>query len=242
MPLPLLAHKKIQLSSPDGRIEFYFELVDKTPSYTVLFNGKTLIGQSGLSLRFDNGNFESDLTLQRPVYRDGSEQYELIIGKAKKIKAAYKEVTLPLKETKRPFRSINIVVRVFDDGLGFRYEYPEQKNWPAYTLLEENTTFNIAGDPMIHNLFLPNYTTSHEGEYSHQSWSDLKPDTLMDMPVLLEFSNNAYMAITEAALLDYAGMYLMKQQGKLVSKLSPLPGQSAIKVKAACPITVPGGY
>ena len=101
MPLPLLAHKKIQLSSPDGRIEFYFALVNKTPSYTVLFNGKTLIGQSGLSLRFDNGNFESDLTLQRPVYRDGSEQYELIIGKAKKIKAAYKEVTLPLKETKK---------------------------------------------------------------------------------------------------------------------------------------------
>ena len=235
MPLPLLAHKKIQLSSPDGRIEFYFQLVDKTPTYTVLFNGKILIGQSKLGLRFDNGNFENDLTLQRPVYRDGSEQYELITGKAKNINARYKEVTLPLKETMKPFRAINIVVRVFDDGLGFRYEYPEQKNWPAYTLLEENTTFNIAGDPMIHNLFLPNYTTSHEGEYSHQSWSDLKADTLMDMPVLLEFSNNAYMAITEAALLDYAGMYLMKQQGKLVSKLSPLPGQSAIKVKAALP-------
>ena len=235
MPLPLLAHKKIQVSSPDGRIEFYFELVDKTPTYTVLFNGKTLIGQSELSLRFDNGNFENDLTLQRPVYRDGTEQYELITGKAKKIKASYKEVRLPLKETKKPYRAINIVVRVFDDGLGFRYEYPGQKNWPAYTLLEENTTFNIAGDPMVHSLFLPNFTTSHEGEYSHQSWSDLKPDTLIDMPVLLEYPNNAYMAITEAALLDYAGMYLMKQQGKLVSKLSPLPGQSAIKVKAGLP-------
>jgi len=235
MPLPLLAHKKIQLSSPDGRIEFYFELADKMPTYTVLFNGKTLVGQSNLSLRFDNGNFGNDLTLQRPVYRDGAEQYELVTGKAKKINAKYKEVTLPLRETKKPFRIINIVVRVFDDGLGFRYEYPEQKNWPAYTLLEENTMFSIAGDPMIHNLFLPNYTTSHEGEYSHQSWSDLKPDTLMDMPVLLEYPNNAFMAITEAALLDYAGMYLMKQQGKLVSKLSPLPGQSAIKVKAGMP-------
>lgn len=235
LPLPLLAHKKVQLLSPDGRIEFNFELVDKTPTYTVLFNGKTLVGQSKLGLRFDNGNFEDDLKLQRPVYRDGSEQYELITGKAKKINARYKEVTLPLKETKKPFRAVNIVVRVFDDGLGFRYEYPEQKNWPAYTLLEENTTFKLAGDPMIHNLFLPDYTTSHEGEYSHQTWSNLKVDTLIDMPVLLEFSNNAYMAITEAALLDYAGMYLVKQQGKLVSKLSPLPGQSVIKVKAALP-------
>ena len=55
------------------------------------------------------------------------------------------------------------------------------------------------------------------------------------MPALFEFPGNIYMAITEAALLDYAGMYLMKQQGKLVSKLSPLPGQSAVKVKAVLP-------
>ena len=127
------------------------------------------------------------------------------------------------------------MVRVFDDGLAFRYEFPQQNNWSAYTLLEENTTFNLAGDPMVHSLFLPNYTSSHEGEYSHLSWSDVKSDTLMDMPALFEFSGNVYMAITEAALLDYAGMYLMKQEGKLVSKLSPLPGQSAVKVKAGLP-------
>ncbi|MEP7372166.1 MAG: glycoside hydrolase family 97 protein [Chitinophagaceae bacterium] len=234
-PLPLLAHKKIQIASPDGQIEFHFELVNKTPAYTVSFKGQILIRQSKLSLRFDNGNFENDLTLNMPVYRDGSEQYELVTGKARKVNAQYKEVSLPLKETKQPFRLINVVVRVFDDGLAFRYEFPEQKNWPACTLLEENTTFNLAGDPMLHSLFLPNYTSSHEGEYTHQLWSDAKSDTLMDMPVLLEFPGNAYMAITEAALLDYAGMYLMKQQDKLVSKLSPLPGQSAIKVKAGLP-------
>jgi alpha-glucosidase len=235
MPLPLLAHKKIQVASPNGYIEFHFELVDKTPAYTVLFKGKTLIGQSKLSLGFDNGIFENDLTLHKPVFRDGSEQYELVTGKAKKINAKYKEVTLPLKETKQSFRIINIVVRVFDDGLAFRYEFPLQNNWSAYTLLEENTTFNLAGDPMTHSLFLPNYTSSHEGEYSHQSWSNVKSDTLMDMPVLFEFSNNTFMAITEAALLDYAGMYLMKQKGTLISKLSPLPGQTAIKVKAGLP-------
>ena len=128
MPLPLLAHKKIQIASPNGQIEFHFELVDKTPTYTVLFNGKTLIGQSKLSLQFDNGNFENNLTLYKPVYRDGIEQYELVTGKAKNVNAQYKEVTLPLKEARQPFRTINIVVRVFDDGLAFRYEYPQQNN------------------------------------------------------------------------------------------------------------------
>jgi len=235
MPLPVLAHKKIQIASPNGQIEFHFELVNKTPAYTVLFKGQILIRKSKLSLRFDNGNFENDLVLQMPVFRDGYEQYELVTGKTKKVNAEYKEVSLPLKEIRQPFRIINIVVRVFDDGLAFRYEYPEQGNWPAYTLLEENTTFNLTGDPMLHGLFLPNYTSSHEGEYSHLPWSGVKSDELMDMPVLLEFSGNVYMAITEAALLDYAGMYLMKQQSKLVSKLSPLPGQAAIKVKAGLP-------
>jgi alpha-glucosidase len=235
MPLPLLAHKKIQLASPNGHIEFHFKLVDKTPVYTVLFNGKTLVGQSKLSLRFDDGLFENNLKLNKPVFRNGSEQYELLVGKAKQVNTQYKEVTLSLEETKQPFRKINIVVRVFDDGLAFRYEYPQQKNRAAYTLLEENTTFDLAGDPMVHALLLPGYITSHEGLYTHLPLSSVQSDTLMDMPALFQFPGNIYMAITEAALLDYAGMYLMKQQGRLVSKLSPLPGQTAVKVKAGFP-------
>ena len=57
----------------------------------------------------------------------------------------------------------------------------------------------------------------------------------MDMPTLFEFSNNTFLAITEAALLDYAGMYLAKQDGMLTSKLSPLPRQKDVKVKAVLP-------
>ena len=57
----------------------------------------------------------------------------------------------------------------------------------------------------------------------------------MDMPVLLQFPGNTYMAITEAALLDYAGMYLIKRNGMLTSQLSPLPNQPNIKVKATFP-------
>jgi len=63
----------------------------------------------------------------------------------------------------------------------------------------------------------------------------VKPDTLMDMPALLEFPGNVFMAITEAALLDYAGMYLSKHDDVLISKLSPLPKQPAIKVTGTLP-------
>ena len=232
---PVRAQKKIQLTSPDKRIAFNFRMIDKKPFYNISFKGKSLVEESGLSLQVENGHFESEMVMSKPVFRNGSENYELIVGKARNVTARYNEVTLTIAELKAPFKKINIVARVFDDGLAFRYEYPQQNQWDSYELLEENTTIDVAGDPMVHTLMLPNYTTSHEGEYSHLRWSDLNPDTLMAVPVLFEFPGNIFMAITEAALLDYAGMYLMKQQDKLVSKLSPLPGQSAVKVKANLP-------
>ena len=86
----------------------------------------------------------------------------------------YQEVRIPLERNVAPFRKINLVVRAFDDGIAFRYEFPQQKNWTSFTLLDENTTFKLTGNPTVHTLFLPNYTTSHEGIYSTLPLSDVK--------------------------------------------------------------------
>ncbi len=238
----VFAQKNIKLASPNGSVIFSFKLINKTAAYRVSFKGKTIVDNSALSLNFENGNFENNLKVSNPVYRDTVEDYELVVGKSKKVHEHYKEVTIPLEETVSPQRQINFVVRAFDDGIAFRYEFPLQKNWSSFTLLDENTTFRFIGNPMVHTLFLPNYTTSHEGVYSSLHLSDVKEDTLMDMPTLFEFPGNIFVTITEAALLDYAGMYLMKHNGVLISKLSPLPGQSANsplggggKVKATLP-------
>lgn len=231
----LVAQKKVHLSSPDKNIHFQFELSRSGPSYAVTYKGKKIIAPSALDFRFDNGDFKTNLGLNKPITQKGFEEYELIVGKASKIISSYNELILPLEESKAPARKINLVVRAFDDGIAFRYEFPQQSNWPEYELLEENTRFNLVGDPMTHALFLPNYTTSHEGEYSHLPFTRIKSDTLMDMPALFEFPGNVYIAITEASLLNYAGMYLQKENGQLISKLSPLPGQANIKVKAPLP-------
>src|SRR6185295_17047012 len=69
--------------------------------------------------------------------------------------------------------------------------------------------------------------------------SEVKEDTLIDMPALLQFPNNIYVAITEAALVNYAGMYLSKHNGVLTSKLSPTPAQPEVKVKATLPHHTP---
>ena len=108
-----------------------------------------------------------------------------------------------------------------------------------YTLTDENTSFNLTGNPTARVAFLENFTTSHEHRYNVMPLKDIKNDTLIDMPALFEFPGKIYMGITEANLLDYAGMSLMKRNGILTSQLSPLPGQKEIKVKADLPHQTP---
>ena len=236
---PANAQKNIRLSSPDGNISFSFKLVNKTMNYSVAFKQKKLIDNSFLGLQFDSDNFANNIKIGKPLYRDTTEDYNLVVGKTSHVHTRYKEVTIPLQEYLSPFRKINFIVRIFNDGLAFRYQIPEQKNFSSFVLLDENTTFNLTGNPLVHTLFLPNYTSSHEGDYSNLPLNEINPDTLMDMPTLFEFPGKIFMAITEAELVDYAGMYLSKQNNVLVSKLSPLPHQTAIKVKAALPHNSP---
>ena len=233
--LPAPAQKKISLTSPDGNILFSFRLLNKTMEYSVTFRQKRIIDYSSLGLHFDDNNFNANLTINKPVIRDTSEDYELVTGKTRLVHTHYKEVIIPVKEMAAPFRKINLVVRVFNDGLAFRYEILQHRNFTSFTLTDENTTFKLTGNPKVHTLFLPGYTSSHEGEYSSVSLSEVKQDTLMDMPTLFEFPGKIYLAITEAALLDYAGMYLSKHNDVLISKLSPLPKQTTIKVTSTLP-------
>jgi len=237
--IPVSAQKKISLTSPDGSISFSFKLVKNSMNYSVAFKQKILIDNSSLGLQFDSDNFANNIKMNKPLYRDTTENYDLVVGKTSHVHTHYKEVMIPLQEYLSPFRKINFIVRIFNDGLAFRYQIPEQKNFSSFILLDENTTFNLTGNPEVHTLFLPNYTSSHEGVYSDIKLNEMQQDTLMDMPALFEFPGKIYMAITEAELVDYAGMYLSKHNNVLISKLSPLPHQTAIKVKAALPHNSP---
>jgi alpha-glucosidase len=120
-------------------------------------------------------------------------------------------------------------------ALLFDMNFPGKKNWSEYTMTDENTQFNIAQNPKVKSLFLPNFTTSHEGLYQNNQLQNIGENKLMDVPALFEFPDKSYLAITEASLRDYAGMYLVKKNGVLQSELSPLPGQQEEKVKATLP-------
>lgn len=233
------AQKNIRLASPDGSIIFLFHLNAGKAFYNVSYKNNKIINDSKLRLAFADGDFENDLRVNKPFYKDSIEDYDLIVGKTKHVHDNYKEVTIPLEQSKGDHRKINIIVRAFNNGVAFKYFFPAQNGWNDFVLTDEHTDFNLANNPTVHALLLPNYTTSHEGEYTTVALNNLTADTLMDMPATFEFSNHIYLSITEAALLDYAGMYLSKHDGILTSKLSPLPHQTEIKVKASTPHSSP---
>lgn len=225
----------IRLASPNGQIGFTFRVND-TASYTVSYKNKPIITNGSISFNFlEMGEFKRNLKAARPVFRKGEEDYELIVGKSRFVHQPFQEVVIPIEQTKPPYTIINLQVRAFDDGLAFRYEFHGQHNFTQFSLTDEHTTFKLAGNPDVLALLLPSYTTSHEGEYTLSTFSKLREDTLLDMPALFTFPGPTYVAITEAAQLDYAGMYLVKQGNILISSLSPLPGQTQVKVKATLP-------
>ena len=240
----LFAQNNVRLTSPDGRIQFTLRANEDVPAYSIAFKKKFLIENSPININLEGmGMFRQSFISTPAVHKEVNESYQLIVGKASMIKNHYRHTTISLQDKLNKNYKFNIEVRVFNDGVAFRYLFPKRNDRPSITVLDEITQFRFTADPVVKALLLPNFTTSHEGLYTTAPLSKIKEDTLMDMPALFQFPNKIYMAITEAALLDYAGMYLSKQHGILRSKLSPLPnqqlnsplGDGAIKVKVTLP-------
>jgi alpha-glucosidase len=235
----VFAQNKVSVASPAKEFIFRFAIVQGHPEYSVAYKGKSLAEHSRLGLTFAGNFFGSDIKMGPVALSDGIDDYKLPQGKTSHVHDEYKEAAIPMQERNGLKRLISLRVRVFNDGVAFRYELPGQKDWHNYTLTDENTQFNLTGNPTATVAFLENFTTSHEHRYNVMPLKEIANDTLMDMPALFEFPAKVYMSITEANLVNYAGMSLMKRNGILTSQLSPLPGQDVVKVKANLPHHTP---
>ena len=235
----LQAQKIYSVTSSDGTIIFNLLPKDQKLFYTITYKNKKVVEASPLGLEFDNPGWNGPFHAGKAAIRDSSEDYELVVGKTKKVHDHYREMIVPFIQDQAPFLQFQIIVRLFKNGVAFRYSLPDQPAWHSFSLLKENTAFHLTGDPVVHSLLLPSFTTSHEGYYSSFNLSQLKEDTLMDMPTLFEYPGTMYIAITEAALLNYPGMYLVKHDGNITTSLSPLPGQRIVKAKGSFPFQTP---
>lgn len=225
------AQQRLSVASPDGEVRFTLNITPQAITYDVNYKKQSVITNSLLGFDFDSGEFGSNLKTGKVQRKKIDETYKLVIGKVNTARDYCNQIIIPLQETSAPGRLVNLTVRAYNDGVAFRYEFPEQKNWSSYVMYDEKTQFNLNGNPMALVMYLPGYVNSHEGIYNHIRYNKIASKRLIEMPVTFEFDNNIYLSITEAAIRDYAGMYLIKEKDKLVGKLSPRLGQEKIKVK-----------
>ncbi len=225
------AQQRMSVSSPDGKLRFSLKVTSESVSYDIDYRKQPLITNSLLGFSFDSGEFGRNLKAGKVQRKKIDETYKLIVGKTSSVRSRCNEMTVPMQEPSDSGRLINLVVRAFDDGIAFRYEFPEQKAWDSYVMYDERTQFNLQGNPMALLMYLPGYVNTHEGVYSHVRYDKVARKRLIEMPATFEFDNGVAVAITEAAIRDYAGMYLMKEKGGLTGKLSPKLGQEKIKVE-----------
>lgn len=238
----------LDVHSPAGDLHIAFRLdAEGTPRFTVLFRGKEVAG-GGLGLELaEHGRLQDGLRVVGARRASRDETYSIPVGKASSGRDHHNELVVLLEEAAPPHRKLDIAFRAFDDGVAFRYVLPHQTEIGAFVLDDELTTLTIPDDRAAHLLPLSSHTTSYEAHYQHERIAAIAHDQLIGLPLLVEHGRGGespvWIAVTEAKLMDYAGMYLSRTAGMpdtFVASLSPLPDRDdGAKVIGATPHASP---
>ena len=246
--------------SPDGKMELSFALDNGRPTYTFSVDGKTVVAPShlGYQLKKENGekstdfdwkpsratdkeasrkaDFFSDFTLEKFENNSFDETWKPVWGEESSIRNHYNELLVQLKQTKNN-RFLNIRFRLFDDGLGFRYEFPDQKDLTYFVVAEELTEFAMTGNHTAwwvagdYDTQEYNYQTTKLSEIrgrmkraiSENASSTPIGPTTVQTALQMRTDDGLYLNIHEAACTDYPTMHLTYQENNntFVSHLTP---------------------
>jgi alpha-glucosidase len=145
----------------------------------------------------------------------------------------YNELQLILKEKSGPMRQLELYVRVYNDGAAFRYKLLRGDKVGDRQIVKELTTFNIPGDPRAWIVEYKGYASSNEAEFFEHPLSYLNEKSVAGMPMLMEYGNKCWVAITEAKIDNYAAFYIGTNgtTNQLTTKLVPVPGEPENGVK-----------
>lgn len=234
LPVFLFA-QAIQVSSPGDVLQVNFSLENGEPRYSISRLGGEVIRPSRLGFKFRNapemtGNFQIAASKQTSFDETWTQPW----GEKKDIRNNYNALRVELQENAAPSRQLIIEFRVFDDGVGFRYEIPDQPNFNSFEVSDEVTEFALTGD---HDAWwIPAYQWNrYEYLYHHTPVSQM--DTV-HTPVTMETADGLYLSFHEAALFDYASMTLaVKNDNVLEADL--VPWSDGVKVKSDAPMRSP---
>ena len=202
-----------QASSPNGQIVLKLYNADSPDGnlrYAVEFHGKRMLEESKLGIEFADG-----LTLGPGMHLTGSqpenadETYTLPVGKTRTVRNHYNGVRAEFADGNG--HKLVIEARAFDDGAAFRYTVPEQAGLGKVSITREDTEFTYSKDAVTYPIILDGYQSSYEDEYQLRHVGGLHPDWIIGLPYLANEPGIGWMAITEADIDNYAGMYLRKE-------------------------------
>ena len=240
-----LIAKEFQITSPDGKIKSTVT-VDNDIRYSVQFDGVTIIEPSGLSFTFRQAPpLGKDFEVISNKNSTVDETWKPVLKRFETIRNNYNSLRLELKELKFPQRLMNLEIRVFNDGVAFRTEFPEQFTSHEYVMTDELTGFDFGKNYTCWAVNYGSYTTSQEVEFFERKIGEITPDMVIGLPMTVKVGEKCYAAITEADIDNYAGMYLKSSQNEgkysLRTALSPRKGQpeNGEKVKFRTPQKTP---
>ncbi len=213
-----------EFQSPNGNFKMSFSLGnDGTPMYQLLFKNKEVIKKSklGLELQKDKKSLINDFKVIDSKESTFNETWKTVWGEETQIQNHYNELAVTLKQNETD-REIIIRFRLFNEGLGFRYEFPQQKNLIYFVIKEERTEFAMTGN---HTAFwIPGDYDTQEYDYTESKLSEIRSlfksavsenasqkqfsDTGVQTSLMMKTTDGLYINIHEAALINYSCMHL----------------------------------
>ncbi len=249
------AEQELKTSSPDGKLIVNFDLTPEGEAqYSVSYDGQIVIEPSGMAFDFQGEpSFASNLQVQNIQKDMFSETWEMQWGEQREVQNEYNQLSVTLKEQEAPNRTIIVHFKAYNDGLGFRYEFPEQEGLEELIIMDEHTEFNLTGDHTA--WWIPGDWDIYEHLYHETPISGINateyrddpnlaatyiPENAVNTPVTMRTADGLHLSIHEANLTDYAGMTL-KVDTENHNLKSNLVGSDRLgyKVKRSLPFVTP---
>ncbi|WP_417886138.1 glycoside hydrolase family 97 protein [Zunongwangia sp.] len=230
--LSVLGLQAQELESPDGDLKMKFSLKeDGTPSYQLFYKGEEVIKPStlGLELKDDKKSLLDSFEIENTKTSTFDETWKPVWGEQSEIRNHYNELAVTLNQPSEN-RKMIIRFRLFNDGLGFRYEFPEQENLVYFVIKEEHTQFAMTGDHTAY--WIPGDYDTQEYDYTKSKLTEIRDNfdgavtsnasqtqfskTGVQTALMMKTKDGLYINLHEAALKDYSLMSLNLDDENLI--------------------------
>jgi len=231
------AQKIYTVESPGKNNELVFELTKSgQPQYKFTSNGKSVIEPSLLGFEFQDIKKMTDgFKVVNTEQTTADQTWEQPWGEFRKVRDHHNQLIVHLKESGGENRLVDLIFRVFDDGLGFRYAFPQQPNLKKVKISNEITQFTFLDDNDV--WWIPVHSENSYYESFYRKTPISKTDTI-NTPATFETKNKLFVAIHEADLTDFASMTLSKS-GNNQYKSELVPWKDGVKVYTEAPFQTP---